>query len=522
MAINRPVVLNMYQLLFQLLVDCLGVIPGGKVLEEVQDVAALVKDLEICIRAFMSSTDGLSIAASLDPNDKEGTKGVGTSQWVSGNESLLYSVYFLNESTATAAAQSVTVSDPVDPSVDLSTFHLSGIVIGGFNVAVPQMFDPALGQYQASTAVDFRPAQSLLVNVGISLDPISRLLSAQLTSIDPTTGLPPTDSMVGVLPPGVEASISYSARPLKSLTTGTAITNQATIVFDTNPSMTTQPWINTIDNTPPKSEVVALPPIESNANFNVLWAGSDQSSGIQDYTVYMSDNSGEFVAFQTNTVATSASFSGQANHTYAFYSVARDFVGNVEGAKTAAEATTQVAPFSLSSAPATLTIASPGGNAKGTVTIPPAPGFSGTVDLSCSVSYNGQGTANEPPTCQLGSTQLNITAPDSGNTTVTVSTTAPQQATASPVGRADRAWPLGSFILLLLVPIATVRRRRAHVRALALAMVVLALLALLPSCGGGGGGERKVDGTTVGKYTISITAASGGYSTNVSVQLTVQ
>jgi hypothetical protein len=53
-------------------------------------------------------------------------------------------------------------------------------------------------------------------------------------------------------------------------------------------------------------------------------------------------------------------------------------------------------------------------------------------------------------------------------------------------------------------------------------MVVLALLALLPSCGGGGGGERKVDGTTVGKYTISITAASGGYSTNVSVQLTVQ
>src|SRR5215472_9686894 len=90
----------------------------------------------------------------------------------------------------------------------------------------------------------------------------------------------------------------------------------------------------------------------------VQWIGTDVGSGIQDFTIYVSDNGGPFTPFQTNATATSATFTGQIGHTYGFYSIARDLVGNVEPAKTAAEATTQatvggapnikIAPTSLS------------------------------------------------------------------------------------------------------------------------------------------------------------------------------
>jgi len=145
-----------------------------------------------------------------------------------------------------------------------------------------------------------------------------------------------------VLGPGVEGSVSYSAKPLQTLVTGTSIVNQATIVFDTNPPMNTPTWMNTIDITAPVSQVAALPSTESASGFNVSWSGTDVGAGIQDFTVYVSDNSGPFTAFQTNTTATSATFTGQVGHTYGFYSIARDLVGNAEAAKSAAEATTQV------------------------------------------------------------------------------------------------------------------------------------------------------------------------------------
>jgi hypothetical protein len=47
-------------------------------------------------------------------------------------------------------------------------------------------------------------------------------------------------------------------------------------------------------------------------------------------------------AWLTNTTANQAIYNGVAGHTYGFYSIARDLVGNVEPAKSTAEATTKV------------------------------------------------------------------------------------------------------------------------------------------------------------------------------------
>ncbi len=47
-------------------------------------------------------------------------------------------------------------------------------------------------------------------------------------------------------------------------------------------------------------------------------------------------------AWQQNAATTSALFIGTAGHTYGFYSIARDLVGNVEAGKSAAEAITKI------------------------------------------------------------------------------------------------------------------------------------------------------------------------------------
>jgi hypothetical protein len=169
------------------------------------------------------------------------------------------------------------------------------------------------------------------------------LLTWNFQSLDPATGLPPTDPSVGFLPPGGNGSVFFTVNPKQGLPTNTQIQNHATIVFDLNPPISTPTWLNTLDKTPPTSYVTALPATETTASFTVKWSGSDVGSGIASYAIYVSDNGGPFTAFQTNLAATSTTFTGQAGHTYGFYSIATDAVGNVEPAKTVAEATTTLA-----------------------------------------------------------------------------------------------------------------------------------------------------------------------------------
>lgn len=308
----------------------------------VQVALTVIQKILTCVPNVEGSSTTQIYVNSHDPNDKEGSRGVGVPQWVTGSNVLPYGIYFLNEPNATAAAQRVILTDTLDPSLDFSTLTLNGIVIGGNNFPLPQTFAPALGQDQSSVVVDFRPAQNLLVNASVSLDPQSRTMSWRFTAVDPITGLAPNDLHVGVLPPGVEGSVFYSIKPMPAVTTGTKVLNQATIVFDSNPAISTPTWLNTIDKSTPTSHVAPLPSMEPPTGFTVSWSGTDQDSGVQDFTVFASDNGGPFAAWLTNTTSMSATFNGVLGHTYDFYSIARDLVGNVENAKSIAEATTTI------------------------------------------------------------------------------------------------------------------------------------------------------------------------------------
>jgi hypothetical protein len=278
-----------------------------------------------------------------DPNDLFGPPGVGLPMWVAGVVPLNYTLYFQNEPGASASVQRAVATNPLNTGVvDPTTLRLATMIVAGYQVPIPSTFAPQVGLDRFDTNLDLRPTQNLFVQIHVSLDPGTGLITWVFQSIDPTTGLPPIDPTVGFLAPGASVTLFLTVNPKPALPTGTQITDQATVIFDADQPMMTQPWTNTLDNTPPTSHVSALPGTELCTNFTVQWSGNDIGAGIQDYTIYASDNGGAFTAWQTNTTSTSAVFNGQVGHSYGFYSIARDLVGNVEPGKSTAETSTRV------------------------------------------------------------------------------------------------------------------------------------------------------------------------------------
>jgi hypothetical protein len=101
-----------------------------------------------------------------------------------------------------------------------------------------------------------------------------------------------------------------------------------------------------MDTTSPTSVVSALPTRETSVTFPVSVTGSDGGNppaGVASYDIYASINGGAW-KFWTNALASSppATFSGQSNTTYAFYSIAHDAAGNIEPKSPVIEASTYV------------------------------------------------------------------------------------------------------------------------------------------------------------------------------------
>ena len=168
-----------------------------------------------------------------------------------------------------------------------------------------------------------------------------------LTAIDPKTGEQPTGALLGLLPPNDDTGrgqgyVSYTVLPRAGTTTGTQISNSATITFDTQESITTNAVLNTVDADPPVSSVSPLPP-SSPQTFTVSWSGDDPAgAGLQSSDVWFAENDGPYRPWITGTTDTSAQFTGNSGSTYRFYSIARDNAGNVEAPPAAADATTRI------------------------------------------------------------------------------------------------------------------------------------------------------------------------------------
>ncbi|HTS21715.1 MAG TPA: hypothetical protein VMN79_07870 [Casimicrobiaceae bacterium] len=279
---------------------------------------------------------------AVDPNDKLGTLGVSDQEFIGAGAPLNYAIHFENLATATAPAQIVVVTDQLDAQrLDLATFQLGPITFGAVTL-VPQP-----GAQAFAGGVDLGLEQDLQVVVNAALDRSTGLVTWRFTSIDPATGQLTDDPDAGFLPPNVnapagEGSVVFTVMPKSGLATGTAIRNQAQVIFDTNAPIATPTWLNTVDRDPPVTHVAALAAVQSATTFPVQWTGTDAGAGIRDFSVYVSDNGGPFMLWQSQSIASSANFAGAVGHSYGFFALGTDLVGNAEAVKTAAEATTQV------------------------------------------------------------------------------------------------------------------------------------------------------------------------------------
>ena len=144
---------------------------------------------------------------------------------------------------------------------------------------------------------------------------------------------------------------------------GTIVSDTSTAIVVTSPAATAAGSVNVTVKTaegtsanssaseftytadvPPTSTVEPLAATTTSTSFTVSWSGSDTNGpGIASYSVYVSNDGGAYTPFVTDTTTTSAVFTGQAGHTYAFYSVAADRLGLAQPTPKSAQATITIA-----------------------------------------------------------------------------------------------------------------------------------------------------------------------------------
>jgi Bacterial Ig-like domain (group 3)/Abnormal spindle-like microcephaly-assoc'd, ASPM-SPD-2-Hydin/FG-GAP-like repeat len=179
------------------------------------------------------------------------------------------------------------------------------------------------------------------------------------------------------------------------------------------------------------------------------------------------------------------------------------------------------AAVSLSSSSSALTIASAGGTATATIQLSSLDGFTGTVNLTCAVNYQGQGTPTDTPTCSLNPTQVQVTGSSPLSSTLTVSTTA-----ASASVRLQKMFNESLIAFAGLIFLGAVPRRLWRGRLL---LVVLCLITLgdMLGCsssnsGGSGSAPTPISGTTTGNYQVVVTGTSGALKVSTTIPLSIQ
>jgi hypothetical protein len=287
-----------------------------------------------------NNQNGSPIVRAFDPNDIIGPAGFGDEKWIAP-QILPYTIRFENKASATAPAQTVTITHPLDSDLDFGTFRLGSFGWGELVFDVP----PNRSFY--SQRIGLTEKYGFVVDVVAGVDIQKQQAFWTLTTIDPLTGDAPSDPLTGFLPPNKENGIgdgfvNYIINPSQTIKNGDRIDAKATIVFDTEDPINTPPIFNTIDLNNPTSQIAPL----TNSNtpeFLVSWSGNDSGSGIATYNIYVSVNNGQYTLWQTNTTKTSATYTGQLGSSYRFYSIATDNIGNTEVAPLVADAEIAIA-----------------------------------------------------------------------------------------------------------------------------------------------------------------------------------
>jgi hypothetical protein len=157
------------------------------------------------------------------------------------------------------------------------------------------------------------------------------------------------------------------------------------------------------------------------------------------------------------------------------------------------------------------------------VSVTTSNGFSGTVNLTCQVTYTGSGTVNFAPTCALSPAAVQI-AGATVTSTLSLSTTLPHLRAGNSAASRSGDFRLGEgAFLAFLVWVGGIRRRSSW-KLFGVVLVATFGIGTILGCGGKGSTPPPV-GTTSGSYNITISSTNSAGAPNpnaLTVVLTVK
>lgn len=247
------------------------------------------------------------VVRAIDPNDKLGPEGVGSARVVSKDDELAYTVRFENMSSATAPVQELVVVDYLDFNIDWTTFQFSEVAYGDRLIPLPpDILEFSTRDFPTSPTITGTVEGQMAIDIAVTFNPQTGRAKWHLKAIDTATELPPEDPLAGFLPPedGTgrgQGQVTFAVKPKPDVVAGTRITNTASIVFDINDPIETDPvaWntigelgqlhFDTITNTVGEDEGNATIPVVrtdgSTGEVTVNYAtGDGTATASSDYT----------------------------------------------------------------------------------------------------------------------------------------------------------------------------------------------------------------------------------------------
>jgi subtilase family serine protease len=250
---------------------------------------------------------------------------------------------------------------------------------------------------------------------------------------------------------------------------------------------------------------------------------SSSTSSTPTGTVQFFSNGGALGSAATLSAAGTATTPALNFSTAGTYSITAVYSGdgNFAGSTSAAVSlvVTSLGNFTLVSTPSSISITS-GAVATSNLAVASVSGFSGTVNLSCSVSPAGTAIA---PSCSIAPGSVTLQAGGTATAVATITTGATQNVAAIQHSSRKILGEGGAMFaaLLCMVPF---RRRRA-IRSLTALVVALGGLSALSGCGSGGSLAATLPASASNTYTVTVTgtgtAAGGNAATTASTAFTV-
>lgn len=349
---------------------------------------------------------------SCDPNDKKGPSGYTSVNYISYPNEMLYSVYFENLDSATAPAQTVTITDTLNTTVfDMSSFRFGPVQFDTISIM------PLVGDAKDFTEYfDMRPAKDIILKIEGHADTLTGIVIWDFTSIDPMTGELTEDPLGGFLNPNVnapegEGNVSFFVNYKTGLTHNTQLDNKATIVFDVNPPIATGTYSNRLDLMAPAVSM-GTHTMVNDSTVTLTWSGTDTESGIRDYTLHFSEDDTTYKAISFGNGETTTTFVGELGKTYYFYITSSDSVGNTNSQPGTPDLTLTFTPSSAES-PSAL---------NGSITMYPVP-VENTLTISMNNTSSGSseilitdlsGKLIMKQNCQNAVCKLDMTAIEKG------------------------------------------------------------------------------------------------------------